>query len=124
MICLYSIQSLDEIPVGTEYRILADRLGTGSPSYIQTREPCDLTPQDNAYENGVAIVDDGCIAEWVVKEGSIVPVDEIKQTVEKVNEFARTHTIETLDALLEAAPIDNAVGLYNADGIERIKKVE
>ena len=39
---LYAIHSLDEIPLGVEYRVLADRLNQpDQPTYIETRDPVD-----------------------------------------------------------------------------------
>ena len=54
----------------------------------------------------------------------IIVLPDLEQTARDVAVNAFSRPIETMHAILQQAPIDNVVGLFNADGVERIAKVE
>jgi hypothetical protein len=47
---------------------------------------------------------------------------DLEETARNVAVNAFTRPVETMQALLEQAPIDNAIALYNSDGVIRIVK--
>ncbi len=125
---LYLITSTAAIPTGTRCRMLGDWPAGGlliqSDTPIPGAEPAPATWPNGEPTDPDANPQWPCVIEWQIIESPIIPVDEIRAAVAKVNEFAVTHTDATRDALLEAAPITSAVNLYNSDGVERIKAVE
>lgn len=90
---LYQIHSLDEIPLGVEYRILANRLDQPEqPSYIETRELIDgLEKAPETYENGAPI--------WIED----LPKDWINCTDEEVKRTAKQAALDAYAEQLDAA---------------------
>lgn len=73
------------------------------------------------------VIKDNCAWKGVHQDPSpeVEPVPEPSRTdllAEQVAIEASTNTLEMLNSLLKAAPIDATIGLYNADGVERIVK--
>jgi hypothetical protein len=50
------------------------------------------------------------------------PLPDLAQTAQAVAQNAFARPVETMQALLDVAPIENVVGLYNSDGVTRIVK--
>jgi hypothetical protein len=69
---LYRIlpEEIKALPTGTEYRILSRRTDLFNECFvIESKGVLGLIEQENSYPNGVAILDDGCLASWEVANG-------------------------------------------------------
>ena len=111
-----------DIPIGSEYRMIAENCDYWQGRcLIETKQPLDLELAPDTYPNGVSTSTDGCVATWEVKQAEVLP--DLIETAQNVAINAFNRPVETMQALLEVAPIDNVVGLYNADGTIRIAKV-
>ena len=113
---LYPIPQSYQLPVGTRYRVIADRGYVNGTNIIQTEQPIDgLVETDETFD----LAD--CIIPWQIVEAPELP--DLKQTVANMNINAFNRPVETVRELLEQSTIDNAVNLYNSDGVKRVEKV-
>lgn len=117
------IANVADLPMDTEYRLLAENCEYWNGlSLIETKHPIDgLQIAPESYPNGVSTDPKGCIAPWEIKKAPILP--DLEKAVADVNLNANARPVETLNELLKQAPLDNAVNLYNCDGIQRVEKV-
>jgi len=117
------LANVSDLPIDTEYRVLAEnREYWNGLSLIETKQPIEgLQIAPEVYPNGVSTDPEGCIALWEKKEAPILP--DLEKAVADVNINANARPVETLQELLKQAPLDNAVNLYNCDGVQRVEKV-
>jgi len=96
---LYLVKSIDEIPIGTEYRILGENLDYWDGKHlVETKEELkDLEVAPDTFPNGVSTDPQNCIVEWCNKT-TIDPVDQLVGISD-----------ETIMAAIEARNLDSAV---------------
>lgn len=122
------LANVADLPIGCEYRVLADTCEYWNGlSLIETKQPIDgLQIAPDTFPNGVttnpyASVEYPCLATWEIKKAQALP--DLEQSVDNMNTNAFARPVETMNMLLSKAGIDNAVNLYNSDGIKRVEKV-
>jgi len=121
---MFYLVNINDIPFDIEYRLLAENCDYWNGlSLIETRENIDnLQSAPECFPNGEPVSSVGCIVPFEKRKPIELP--DLTQTAQNMAINAFNRPIETMRSLLAVAPIDNVVGLYNSDGVQRIAKVD